>query len=329
MTINTIINICVHTLNIGSSWAEKYAKELAWGLDSVGCLGFLHGKKGVSRGGEDCPPWMLWTWEAWCVDRGIKIPYDQVSVEWSNGTISWPENGRTRQMKLGKWLRKAKAGEKKIKKFETRLMSEWHWQISADPWDILTMSHNRAWTSCMRPDGAYENGLFSDMRGGSAILFWFRPGASQPCGREILRPAVDNNGKNLIIRGGTLYGSGPQVGDEELSSICGVEVCAVELERLTSLCRDVYCDSTRRGCYQTDEELVAAEERLLYGWRNYLLQGAEIYPKVIEEAPVKKKTPARHWRNSWNPHGGRRNVVVHLNNGLRELHSWEADWDSI
>jgi hypothetical protein len=108
--------------------------------------------------------------------------------------------------------------ESEIREFETRQV-DFMWRISAAPLDIATMSYDRAWVSCTRPGHAGERTPIYDILAGSAVLFWYR-GGGEPCGREILRPAVsrDNYEKlqPVIVRSGSTKGSGGELSDEEL-----------------------------------------------------------------------------------------------------------------
>ena len=271
-------------------WVVEHIQLLEMGVNTLGCLGFLHGKEG--RVEDICssrPLWLRRTFERWANKNEVGVFYSDANIDWGHGTISWPQNGKTRQMKLGKWLRKAGSSPDQIKEFETRPMESWQWKISADLWDVLTMSHDRPWTSCMRPEGMYEKGPMTDMRSGAAVLFWYRPGASKPCGREILRPVVKDN-QPMIARGGRTYGSGGSLSNKQLSESLGVPVIKVDLmsEKVTGLIDEVYCDIGRNGCHQTKGKAAKAEERLLFAWREFLQKGASVY-KTYEVTEEKRK----------------------------------------
>lgn len=91
----------------------------------------------------------------------------------------------------------------------------WEWYVSAHPFDVLTMSFDRSWTSCMRPPGKDRDageaqfGPLTDMAAGSAVFFIRAKGSMQPCGRVILRPAIGYLDKPTVLFGGKKYGCGP------------------------------------------------------------------------------------------------------------------------
>jgi len=126
---------------------------------------------------------------------------------------------KVRTIKLGKFLRQHSVSERLLHLFETRTPMTWQWRISAHPFDVLTMSFRRAWTSCMRPGEVAQYGPLTDMAAGAACLFWYRPGADEPAGRTLLRPVVrvvpGSDGEPLdcprIAVAPTIYGSGPAV----------------------------------------------------------------------------------------------------------------------
>jgi hypothetical protein len=339
LTSATVLSLICSTLGSRwETWVSYFSKKLLWGMDSLGCLGFLHGKTGTIKKEADPPGWLVSLTKRWVSQKaGTKrnrkvlnlngtscLKASILSIDWSNGKISWLENDREKTMKLGKWLRKAGATPEQLHEFETRKLSEWRWEISSDLLDILTMSHNRSWTSCMRPDGAYQKGLFTDMRAGSAVLFWYRPGADKPCGREILRPAVFD-GEPFIIRGGTVYGDGPEISDEELSSLLEIPCRFTSLygEETFSLRKDIYSDFDKDGYSQTKESIKEAEEALLKGFCPLLTP--KPYPYSSFSFPIQKK---RKIDSSWTSKQEVRKIegkISTLKNMLRGTHfSWRT-----
>jgi len=211
---------------------DKYSTTAA--LQSVGCLDFLHGKSGTVN--NQAKP-------GWVIDlerfQNLKINYQEGKVVLPDGCI----------MKFGKWLRKNKMGFE-LQEFEKRQQLRFIWRISTTPSDILGMSYDRVWTSCMRPDGEYKCGPLSDCQAGSAIILFFRPGADKPCGREILRPAV-RDGKPVIIRGGTIYGNGTKIDAKEITTEIEI-VSSVELGDI-GIFADVYFDCRRDLFYEIEK----------------------------------------------------------------------------
>jgi hypothetical protein len=187
-------------------------------------------------------------------------------MDWGAGYVEFHifDNIKPRRMKIGKWLSKMDASADLMKTFETRDMPSWHWEISCNPYDILTMSHKRAWTSCMRPHGEFEYGPLTDMAAGSAIMFFFRPGADEPCGRRILRPAVSQRDEPMVLDGGRTYGCGPAY----LPELTPKQLRDVVLFQDRSLCplgddgralsRFIYSDIEHEDCGQDSHDYALA-----------------------------------------------------------------------
>jgi hypothetical protein len=216
-------------------WLEKTSQLVINGLAGAQCLWFLHGAKGsiVDQETLESGPPVNAGYEINEIMKKLSDKADAkrqglgYDVDWHEGYItiqtfdmakSWEEPISTRRMKLGKWLRKQGASAEVIKSFETRQLPTWDWEISAHPYDVLTMSFRRPWTSCMRPPdpenykeaGEAQYGPLTDLAAGSAIMFFYRPGAGVPCGRMMLRPALGHYGDGpIIVSGHRVYGCGP------------------------------------------------------------------------------------------------------------------------
>jgi len=226
--IDEILGEIADNTGIPDDWLEKTAGFIVDGLAGLRCLWYLHGASGIIK--DENPPFALQgdlreELSVLCMeagDRATKKARGDVIVNyisnWNEGVIvedrfdaATQKSTKPRVMKLGRWLRKQGASSELLHAFETRELPTWDWKISAHPYDILTMSHRRPWTSCMRPESGYEweYGILSDLAAGSALLFFYRPGAGVPCGRLILRPMLDTSGQPAITSGRTIYGDGP------------------------------------------------------------------------------------------------------------------------
>ena len=227
------------------------------------------------------------------------LPY--ANVNWIKGTLTFENIGfwkrgvepvphpgpneldyRSFTVKLGGWLEKwitehkgsftkehvqdlrasMKTRQKQRKGFE--------WKISAHPYDVLTMSFNRPWKSCMRPDSKYDYqyGILSDLAAGSAMLFFYHPGADVPTGRLILRPALDQYGDPMIASGKSIYPSNlmDHIPPSRLKDMLGgamvikePDICELGKAR-RALSRLVFSDVSRQGCTQTDAQYDKAYE---------------------------------------------------------------------
>jgi len=263
--------------------------------------------------------------KAYKKDADEPSPVVEIVMDWFTGVaeenIFSSEKTKTRKVKLGRWLRKQGASKELMHTFETRGPDKWHWRISAHPIDVLTMSHNRPWVSCMRPGGVYEFGPLTDMAAGAAVLFFYRPKADQPCGRMILRPAVENF-EMSILGGQTVYGIGPDIKYTPLTKIIE-EASGVEMpiyyerlcfrgERGQALTRNIYSDVDRHQCNQSQEDYDLAYERLSSApWPEPRLTDEEFYPTAVlyaEELPIEVKRSGTYWpavatdvsNNLWN-----------------------------
>lgn len=126
--------------------------------------------------------------------------------------------GKQRVYRVGKLLKQAGATSNLIRRFEMRAVAL-EWEITADPMEVACMSYGRAWTSCMAPGGSYEAGPISDVLAGSALILFSRPGADEPCGREVLRPsAVASLRGPVIVRSGRTYGTSALLTNEEIAT---------------------------------------------------------------------------------------------------------------
>jgi len=140
---------------VGEEYSKSYVSEeyIAKWTNSLGCLDFLNGKTG-----EILDPFV----PGWCYQ--FEEMFD-IKIDWPEGKCLLPDG---RKMKLGKWLKKNKltilpdTGEDLLYALETRKSLKYKWKITTCPEEVLAMSYNRAWTSCMRPYGDYSRGPFSE-----------------------------------------------------------------------------------------------------------------------------------------------------------------------
>jgi hypothetical protein len=312
------------------SWLEKTVALVLDGLAGAQCLWFLHGAAGEIESEIQVPQWarisgynaLLGTWIKTYIETPAKEKdktLDKIVIEdidWGGGKITMtryfihPKKPKTQTQKLGKILNKIAKSSRSlknfspyIKEFETRELPHWEWRISAHPLDVLTMSFRRPWTSCMRPPdpekgdpegGEAQYGPLTDMAAGSAVMFFYRPGANVPCGRLILRPALDYQNDPMIYSGKRIYGCGPNNIDPEqiermLEDSTGVEITVGEYNLCVSgdnkkaLSRKIYDDNANQFCSQTTEEYDEAYEALVEAnWPDPQVDSEEIYSVAAE-----------------------------------------------
>ncbi len=143
-------------------------------------------------------------------------------------------------------------------------------KITSNPIEVLNMSYNRAWTSCMRPDSTYYRGPKTDFIAGSALLLFFRKGSDLPCGREILRPAIIEDNP-VIYRSVRIYGNGPLISNEFLSEKLGCEVVRTIPGVLTDnvLLDGCYDDNEQMGISQSEKLFKEVEQKLIEAFRSF------------------------------------------------------------
>lgn len=262
-------------------WLKKSARLVLDGVAGAQCLWYLHGLEGELVAAEG--PKNKYGMER---DLDLKIGSDNYNtllgivvaeeekgvrpvIDWSDGYVTLGK----RKMKLGKWLRKWKASKELLKAFETRELPAWKWRISTHPVDVLTMSFNRPWVSCMRPGGAAELGPLTDMAAGTSVMFFHRPGAKVPCGRTLLRPALKGQSR-IMLWSGYVYGCGPKTIDvrelrKDLAKktrhnipVGNVRLCPFGKSG-DALTRNIYSDVDREYCAQSNEAYDKAYAKLL------------------------------------------------------------------
>jgi hypothetical protein len=220
-------------------WLQDAAGLVLNGLAGAQCLWYLHGAEGTIKTCSSMPDWvknvMFFARRAILQSkeesrRGIVCIHYlnddwNDSLDWNKGNFTLVKGYRRKTIsqtfKLGKWLEryiehlgpelpKSQADEWRRELKHRAKHTHMVWRVSADPVDVLTMSYQRPWTSCMRPGQAYQFGPLTDMAAGAAVLFFFQPGADKPCGRMILRPVVDVVFEATIAAGYDIYGCGPK-----------------------------------------------------------------------------------------------------------------------
>jgi hypothetical protein len=229
-----ILNAVQCQTGVPMKYLEHAVGLVLRGVAGLKCLWFLHGLEGQIKiehaGATVTPdrPWVSSLVQAWLSDVGAakgRYSFSAWHIDWREGSLGYTRTDNKTgvskgvNVKLGKVLKEAGATKEQLKEFETRIkpaQTHWVWKISAHPFDVLTMSFGRSWTSCMRPGGPAQFGPLTDMAAGSACLFWYRPGADEPCGRTILRPFVEFDPKQspeyrpCVNIAPTVKGAGPR-----------------------------------------------------------------------------------------------------------------------
>jgi hypothetical protein len=312
--VSELLDLVAAGTGVPKDWLAKSARLVLDGLAGCRCLWYLHGCEGTIQAPPEPPHQSVSAWlhkleedeKARLMEKSRAAWFDIiVHADWNAGVVRElyfaDESSRVahtptkvRETKLGKWLKRVGAPSDVLRDFETRAMPGWQWKISTHPFDVLTMSFNRPWTSCMAPGGAAELGPLTDMAAGSAIMFFYRPGAAKPCGRRILRPVSIYEEDFGIADGGRTYGSGPDhLGDQAklMDMLAAASGHSVRVYGALPLCsyghdgealtRYIYSDTDRTYCQQTDEQYAEAYARLLDApWPPPALDLGDVYDRA-------------------------------------------------
>jgi hypothetical protein len=299
---------------IETQWLCDRAERVLSALDNYGCLGFLNNIDGVWQGTFSSHP--VWFEEMACqYERRSLFEKEgkkfltlsncldpncgsmSFSEWWTEGFVSirteryelTPEEpilleSKFSRQKLGKWLQSEKASESQLHEFETRSLNDWVYKVSSAPEDVFTMSYRRPWTSCMQPGHAYEDGPLAVAEAGGAMIWWFRPGAIVPCGRQWMLPVVVD-GEPKIHVALQVYGSGPEYLDlaawqDEMEKKVGhkIPTCiSIDLQervRFEGIVGGIYDDNSQASatCASTWED---AGEALTGAFAAFLLKNRE------------------------------------------------------
>jgi hypothetical protein len=146
---------------------------------------------------------------------------------------------------------------------ESKGSESFKYKITTAPSDVLTMSYGKNWGSCMSPGGAAYLGPLTDVLAGSAVMYFYSVDEekTEPVGRIILRPAVDN-GQPVVLVSPVTYGFGPLMQEDataynavfaELKTkFPQITFEEKELTSVTSLYDMIYDDSAKEKGKQSD-----------------------------------------------------------------------------
>jgi len=191
-------------------------------INSAGCLCFLDQKKGTIKAPlfqfpGHVKPSLKKVEEKFLAEKG----YQSVKWDFEEGKVSLKKsNKKIVTIRIGKYLNQLLLIAKRTSANKRLLYSSqvsnalyywenrelaWDWRISTSPKDLLTVSTNRAWSSCFRFSDYAMPELCTFILSGAAILFFERNG--QVCGRRMLLPLKSRGRPSIYID--DLYGSGP------------------------------------------------------------------------------------------------------------------------
>ena len=103
-----------------------------------------------------------------------------------------------------------------------------HWVvISRHPYDILGMSFDRGWTSCMNMyDGCERDKLMMDIKYGTLVAYLIDGkndrNINKPSARVLIKPFYDNKGNTKLMLGAsnTVYGTAPRSFYDTVAKFC-------------------------------------------------------------------------------------------------------------
>jgi len=198
-------------------WLRDAAGLVLNGLAGARCLWYLHGAEGSIETGLQIPHWVLQVIhhaqeviynDAAERSRGLtdvdySSPTWQGTVDWHKGNFALRKHYIARRphdkreieqtFKVGRWLEryikhlgpelpKVQANKWRHELKHRTKMNYLEWRVSADPIDVLTMSFHRPWTSCMKPESAYQFGPLTDMAAGPPCCSSFSQAPTCPAG---------------------------------------------------------------------------------------------------------------------------------------------------
>lgn len=368
-TVREILEEVSCRSGISVDWLARSTREVLEGLAGLQCLWFLHGAQGrvhmepakttnlgvpVDMG--DPSRELTALAKKYRDEQNIKLHRRNrpvilehvIKVNWDDGVLyertvyDGPDAGKAPKetaRRLGRWLQKRGASAGLMRAFETREEKKknetWDFVVSADPIDILTMSHGRSWPSCMRPGEMFPYGPLTDMAAGSAIIWFYRPGGDAPVGRVILRPYLTVKNEPGIATGGRLYGPGPDTSLDALNKMLEPWLAGVEIERVNicpmgragrALTRAIYSDTDRQagGCKQSVEEYEDAYENL----RDAPWPSASFESKIPVEA-ARRHVEEYGWRGKNDESEDEyayENVYNEMEHFSSSGHKWITDW---
>lgn len=272
---------------IPEKWLKRSTREVMEGLAGLGCLWFLHGANGEVQGVIKTPEWVnpvlshLFTLIR---DSEESRGADRVFVHetnWLKGTVTFEKRYKKRKptrqtFRIGKYIDKYAAAHNRTERERLAMHHDlkwrskadvYEWKISCHPYDVLTMSFDRSWPSCMKPGGLFEHGPLTDMASGSAIIWFTKPGADAPCGRFILRPFVDHfSDTPAIASGGRLYGEGPRASTSSLNSMLEPWLQGLKVKRVLLCPLGIQGRALTRGIYSDTDQVISGCKQTLDGY---------------------------------------------------------------
>lgn len=150
--------------------------------------------------------------------------HKMVLDSWSLGTVILPDGKRT--ARLGKVLSK----EPKLKQLfdnhasrATSKAGQLITVISRHPYDIIGMSFDRGWTSCMDlHKGSNKHYLKADVKHGTLVAYLIKAddkNINKPLARITIRPFTSKKKQTLLVPGPT-YGTGNRQFEKAVLSVC-------------------------------------------------------------------------------------------------------------
>lgn len=179
----------------------------------------------------------------------------------------------------------------------TKAVSAWV-VISRHPYDILGMSFDRGWTSCMHlTSGRYKSFLKKDIEHGTLVAYLIKEtdkNINSPSARIAIKPY--ENKKNLILLPGVVYGTAPEAFGELVSKFCTYLNSGAPSGQYR-LVKQVYADEMSSRIFHVSDDLNLAD--LYPDDKELLLSDSNTPGNVLRElsksgGPITRQKIAKH-----------------------------------
>ena len=136
--------------------------------------------------------------------------------------------------------------------------------ISRHPYDIIGMSFDRGWDSCMNVKrGTYRSFLKNDIKSGTLVMYLVRPddkNINNPISRLLLKPYKNDNG-DVILKPSRTYGAGLLKFEEAAAEFCN-QVNKDKPDGFYRLSEEVYEDYEQTSVYHGNptDDLILSDD---------------------------------------------------------------------
>lgn len=202
------------------------------------------------------------------------------------GTCFLPDGKRT--ARIGKVVAKNPAikhlYDSDPQRASTKSVSAWV-VISRHPYDILGMSFDRGWTSCMHLTvGLHRSYLKSDIEHGTLVAYLIKEtdkNINSPSARIAIKPY--ENSTNLLLLPGVVYGTAPEAFSELVLKFCTYMNSGAPAGQYR-LVKEVYADEMSTRIFHVSDDMNPAE--LSSSDKELLISDSNTSGKILRELSI-------------------------------------------